>query len=209
MLGIEHLGVFIGAGLLLNMAPGPDTMYILGRALAQGRRAGIASALGIGAGSAAHTIAAAFGLSAILAASAAAFTIVKLAGAAYLIWLGLKMLLDRSGTLAGPDGAFPVENGWTIFRQAVITNVLNPKVALFFLAFLPQFVSPASESKTLAILFLGGVFILNGTLYCLVLAHCASLLTKRFQRNAGAALALKRGIGGVFVGLGFKLAAEK
>src|SRR3954469_23997411 len=158
MLAVHHLGLFVVTGLLLNLTPGQDTLYIVGRTLSQGKRAGLLSVLGITSGSVIHTLAAAFGLSAILATSAMAFTIVKLAGAAYLMYLGIRMLLDRS---AAPTIAheFRREDDAAIYRAGLLTNVLNPKVALFFMAFLPQFVDPASGSRILSFLFLGAVFI--------------------------------------------------
>src|SRR5439155_5531041 len=146
MFGIHDFGLFLAAGMLLNLTPGPDTVYILGRSIAQGRDAGIASALGICVGSIFHTCAAAVGLSAILATSAVAFSVIKLLGGAYLIFLGTKMLLDRRKHLILPSN-FRGRTTVAAFRQGVFTNVLNPKVALFFLAFLPQFIHPASSMK--------------------------------------------------------------
>jgi Putative threonine efflux protein len=154
MFGIHDFGLFLAAGILLNLTPGPDTVYILGRSIAQGREAGIASALGISVGSIFHTCAAALGLSAILATSALAFGTIKLLGGAYLIFLGLKMILERRGQLSLPSN-FHRRTTTAAFRQGVLTNVLNPKVALFFLAFLPQFIDPASGTKVFAFLFLG------------------------------------------------------
>src|SRR5687767_690097 len=171
MFGTQNLALFVVSGILLNLTPGQDTFYIIGRSLAQGRRAGILSVLGIVSGSVVHTVAAAFGLSAILASSASAFLVVKLAGAAYLVYLGVGMLLDRSADAlpAGSEQAagFTRDSAWAIYRAGLLTNVLNPKVALFFLAFLPQFVDPAASSKVAAFLFLGAVFIFNGTIWCL------------------------------------------
>ena len=138
MFGTEHFWLFVASGLLLNITPGQDTLYIVTRSVAQGRAAGLWSVLGIASGSGVHTLAAAFGLSAILATSAHAFTIVKLAGAAYLVYLGVKMLLERpSPAPAGVEPPLRHESAWAVYRAAVLTNVLNPKVALFFLAFLP------------------------------------------------------------------------
>src|SRR4051812_47533255 len=179
MLGIHDFWLFVASGIVLNVTPGPDTLYIVGRSVAQGRRAGAVSALGISSGCMLHTVAAAVGLSALLASSAAAFTAVRYAGAAYLVYLGARLLCGREnrgrkgdahsapGTAlaAGPTGA-----AWAVYRQGLFTNVLNPKVALFFLAFLPQFAEPQSTHRTAAFLFLGLVFIFNGTIWCLGLA---------------------------------------
>lgn len=137
MFGIHDFGLFLMAGILLNLTPGPDTAYILGRSITQGREAGIASALGICVGSIFHTFAAALGLSAILATSAVAFSAIKLIGGVYLIFLGIRMLLERCNQLSLPS-TFRRRTRIAAFRQGVLTNVLNPKVALFFLAFLPQ-----------------------------------------------------------------------
>ena len=166
------------------------------------------SVLGISSGCAVHTVAAAFGLSAILAASASAFTVVKLAGAAYLAYLGIRLLLDRT-IAATPTTELPAQSLWTTYRQAVITNVLNPKVALFFLSFLPQFVDPASHTKVIAFLFLGAMFILNGTIYCTFVAWFASAISTRLREGSSASSLLKRATGALFVGLGLKLAVTR
>ena len=141
-LGIHSYGLFVLAGILLNLTPGQDSMFIIGRSLTGGLRAGVAAAVGISAGSIFHTLAAALGLSAILATSPAAFTIVKLVGAAYLVYLGLKMLLAKStnGDVAASATVSSVD-ARSAFLQGIVTNILNPKVALFFLAFLPQFIA--------------------------------------------------------------------
>src|ERR1700758_3578291 len=131
MFGIHDFGLFLAAGILLNLTPGPDTAYILGRSIAQGREAGIASALGICVGSIFHTCAAALGLSAILATSAFAFGTIKILGGAYLVFIGIKILLDRSRVPNLPTN-FRRRTAIAAFRQGVLTNLLNPKVALFF-----------------------------------------------------------------------------
>src|SRR6185503_18878527 len=207
--GIEHLGLFIITGLLLNMIPGPDTLYILGRTIAQGRRAGVLSALGISTGCFVHTMAAALGLSAVLVTSAKAFMVVKLCGAAYLIYLGLQMLFDSSRREGSGEPDLTPVRGRIVFAQAVLTNVLNPKVAVFFLAFLPQFVSNTTQQTFLPFLFLGLVFIVNGTIYCLLLVLFASTLARKFKASQRTAIFLKRATGGLFVGLGLKLAVER
>jgi threonine/homoserine/homoserine lactone efflux protein len=208
MLGVERLEFFLAAGLLLNITPGPDTLYILARSIAQGRKAGVASALGIATGSLGHTAAAAFGLSALLATSAVAFGAIKLAGAVYLIYLGLSLLLRRPREDAPHERLAP-QNLWVIYRQGALTNLLNPKVALFFLAFLPQFINPASANKVPAFLFLGVLFTFNGTLWCLVLAWFASALSRSYRGNPGTRWLLRKATGGLFVGLGCKLAFNR
>src|ERR1051325_6823393 len=133
MLGTQHLWLFVVSGLLLSSTPGQDTLYIVTRSVAQGRAAGLWSVLGISTGAIVHTLAAAFGLSAILATSASAFTIVKLVGAAYLVYLGVRVLLEPPSAAApAVDAPRQRESAWAIYRAAVLTNLLNPKVALFF-----------------------------------------------------------------------------
>jgi len=209
MFGTQNLLLFVTTGILLNLTPGQDTFYILGRSIAQGRRAGVLSVLGITSGSLVHTCAAAFGLSAILAASATAFLVVKIAGAAYLTFLGLRMLLQRGGGGMLTPVAFGRESSWAIYRAAMLTNLLNPKVALFFLAFLPQFVAPSADSRSLAFLFLGGVFMSTGTMWCLVLAWFGSAISGRLRSNATVGSQLERASGALFVGLGIKMAVSK
>ena len=207
MFGVQNLPLFLLSAVLLNLTPGQDTLYIVGRSIAQGRRAGLLSVAGISAGCAVHTLAAAFGLSAVLAASASAFQVVKLAGAAYLIYLGVRMWFDRPA-MAQPT-KFTRSGAWAIFRAGFFTNVLNPKVALFFLAFLPQFVEPAAHSKFGAFLFLGALFITTGTCWCLVLACAASAVSRQLRQSAAVSTLIQRAAGALFVVLGVKLAVTK
>src|SRR5687768_5906692 len=146
MLGIHDFTLFVMAGLLLNITPGPDLLYVIGRSTTQGASAGAAAALGIGAGCFVHIAAAAFGLSAILAASATAFAIVRLIGALYLVYVGLSLLrsLKSKPQAQSPDENIPIASLRSVFTQGFLTNALNPKVALFFLAFVPQFIDVAS-----------------------------------------------------------------
>jgi RhtB (resistance to homoserine/threonine) family protein len=208
MFGIHDFGLFLAAGVLLNLTPGPDTAYILSRAVAQGRGAGIASALGIGVGSIFHTCAAALGLSAILATSALAFGAIKFLGGAYLIFLGAKMIIDRSKPSGRPPNFRRCTNA-AAFRQGALTNILNPKVALFFLAFLPQFIDPASTIKVLAFLSLGLTFVTTGTVWCLVLAWFASAFSKRLHANPTIERWVNRTAGALFIFLGIRLATAK
>jgi threonine/homoserine/homoserine lactone efflux protein len=205
MFGIHDFGLFLCAGVLLNLTPGPDTVYILGRSIAHGRRVGTASALGICAGSIFHTCAAAFGLSAFLATSAWAFSTIKLAGAAYLIFLGLRALLQREHPLQLP-AKFEQNSPAAAFRQGILTNVLNPKVALFFLAFLPQFIDATAPSKMASFVVLGLTFVTTGTIWCLVLAWFAASFSARLRGNAAVAAILNRAVGSLFIFLGLRLA---
>lgn len=209
MFGTQNLPLFVVSGILLNLTPGQDTFYIIGRSIAQGRRAGILSVLGISSGCVVHTLAAAFGLSAILATSSSAFLIVKALGAAYLVYLGVTMMLDRSAAGARQETRSTRESAWAIYRAGFLTNVLNPKVALFFMAFLPQFVDPAADAKIAAFLFLGAVFMFNGTVWCLILAWGASAMGGRFRERPSAGVLFRRAAGALFLGLGFRLAVSK
>jgi threonine/homoserine/homoserine lactone efflux protein len=206
MLGINELWLFVVAGLLLNVTPGPDTAYIIGRSIQLGWRGGAAAAIGISSGCLVHVFGAAIGLSALLMTSSAAFAVVKLAGAAYLLFSGIQMLLSRPRPMADvkPQGeAIPLGR---VFWQGALTNVLNPKVALFFLAFLPQFVAADSPRKTLAFLLLGLIFILSGTLWCLGVAAFAAKAASRIRRSDGVTVWINRVLGGMFVYLGFRVA---
>jgi threonine/homoserine/homoserine lactone efflux protein len=208
MFGIHDFGLFLAAGFLLNLTPGPDTVYILGRSIAQGREAGIASALGICVGSIFHTCAAALGLSAILATSAVAFVAIKVLGGAYLIFLGIKLLLDRRTELSLPSN-FRQRTSAAAFQQGVFTNVLNPKVALFFLAFLPQFIDPGTNNKILAFVTLGFTFVTTGTIWCLILAWFASSFSDRLRANPTITAWLNRAVGSLFVFVGLRFATAK
>jgi threonine/homoserine/homoserine lactone efflux protein len=206
MLGIHEFWLFILSGLLLNITPGPDTAYILGRSIQLGWRGGAAAAIGICTGCLVHVFAAAIGLSALLMASSTAFAVLKLAGAAYLLFIGVQMLLARHKPLA----EVAVQGGETslrkVFWQGALTNVLNPKVALFFLAFLPQFVAADSAHKTLAFLALGLIFISTGTLWCLGIAAFAARAASRMRQSASAMAWVNRLLGGLFVYLGIRVA---
>jgi len=207
MFGIHDFGLFVAAGLLLNVTPGPDTAYIVGRGLQFGWRGGAAAALGVSAGCLVHVAAAAAGLSALLMASTLAFAALKWLGAAYLIWLGVRMLLSRpqefAATAADAGASLPLA---AVFRQGMLTNVLNPKVALFFLAFLPQFVDADAPHQALAFLLLGLIFVGNGTLYCLALAAFAARAAARLRRSGAMLQWINRGLGALFVALGLRVA---
>ena len=203
-LGIEHYFVFLSAGMLLNIAPGPDTFYILARSGAEGRAVGVASALGIAAGSIVHTRAAALGLSVLLATSPLAFDVVRWAGAAYLMFLGVRMLLAKASAIGETDARG--RGAGAAFRQGMITNVLNPKVALFFLAFLPQFIAPAAAHAKLGFVVLGLSFVATGLGWCLVLALAGAAIGTWLRARPRFGAWLDRICGAVFVGLGVRLA---
>lgn len=205
MLGIHDYWLFVATGVLLNVAPGQDTFYILGSSIAQGRRIGVASALGICTGCIVHTLAAAVGLSAILASSASAFFAVKLAGAAYLVYLGIRFL-GTPPYAASAYGRGAPGRAWKAYYQGILTNVLNPKVALFFLAFLPQFIEPNSQAKIAAFLVLGLSFVATGTVWCLLLALGAARVRGFFAGAPRSFKRLSQAAGTVFILLGVRLA---
>jgi len=206
MIGIDNLWLFVAAGLLLNVTPGPDFALVMGRSLQMGVRGGIAAALGVGAGALVHILAAALGLSAVLATSATAFTIVKLAGAAYLVWIGARMLLSRAAP-GREEAATPAPATLrAVFLQGMLTNVLNPKVALFFLAFLPQFIAPDAPSKTAAFITLGLIFNTTGTLWNLAVAWLAARMSAVLGAGTSLRIGLDRVLGAMFVALGARLA---
>ena len=210
----SSLLMFILAGWLLNLTPGPDVLYIVRHAMRQGVRAGMVAALGIVSGCFVHVLAAALGVGALLAASATAFTVLKWVGAAYLVWMGVKLLLARPGispmlaASAAPDAAAPeVLPLSRIWCQGFLTNVLNPKVALFFLAFVPQFIDPHSEHKLLAFVLLGLIFNLNSLPINFGYAWLAAWASRRLALVQHALRWMDRAAGLMFIGFGAKLAA--
>jgi threonine/homoserine/homoserine lactone efflux protein len=235
--GIHHWQLFIGAGLMLNLTPGADMALVVRSAAAQGFKAGTAAALGIGAGCWVHIGAAAWGLSALLAGSPTAFGLLRWAGAAYLVWLGLGLLRQRApgpepaetsesitnpaepagsarpARSAGPAGPAPAAaRAWRrLFVQGFLTNALNPKVALFFLAFVPQFITADAPQKSLAFVALGTVFVVNSTLVNLLIALATAALRRRLGNGPGLrrwGTWLNRGVGAAFVALGLRLALD-
>ena len=207
MLGIHSLWLFILSGVLLNITPGPDTAYIVGRSVQIGWRGGVAAALGISAGCLIHVFAAAIGLSALLAASSLAFTIIKWIGAAYLIYAGIRMLITRASSPAADSATTPrAKTLRQVFWQGALTNALNPKVALFFLAFLPQFVEAEAPSKAVAFIVLGLIFIATGTVWNLGMAAFAAKAAGRIRQSGRALVWLNRALGAMFVAMGVRVA---
>lgn len=211
-LGIHDLWLFMATVFVLNATPGVDMVLTVSRTLQCGARGGLVAAAGIVAGCAVHAVAAAFGLAAVLSASASAFSAIKWIGAAYLAWLAVGMLraslkrgdAEGAGAAAAPEGAASATDA-ELFRQGLLSNVLNPKVALFFLALLPQFIDAGSAHKTLAFLFLGGVVLMQSALFLLALVALASRLRRARPRPM-----VQRGLQGVggllFLGLAARLA---
>ena len=208
----EGLWLFTAAVFLLNATPGVDFLLTVTRTLQGGARAGIAAVLGINAGCVVHALAAAFGLAALLALHPQAFVVIQWAGAAYLVWLGVGMLRQAwrggaSTAAAAPDGAGALP--WLAnFRTGLLTNVLNPKVALFFLAFLPQFVPAGSPDKTLSFLLLGGWFVVQGLLFLLVLVALAARLSR--LQTTDTARRVLNGLGGaLFIALAVRILGNR
>ena len=231
----HDLLVFIGAGILLNLTPGVDMLYILGQAGARGLRAGIVATAGVCAGCSVHIAAATLGVSALLATSATAFTVLKGLGAAYLIWLGLRLLWPRRAARPSDEEAdVPARDGQGlprpppigtpvgtptdilvdtapprdlpgIFATGFLTNALNPKVALFFLAFLPQFIAPQASGKSLAMLALGLLFVLNSFLVNVALAWLVTAFARRLGPRCRPGKWLQRLTGGLFIYFGLRL----
>ncbi len=209
MFGIENFTGFLLVGIALNLTPGSDTVYIMTRSIAQGKKAGLVSVLGIGTGSFIHTLGSALGLSIILTYSTTLFMAVKYLGAAYIIYLGLKMILDKNVLFENARQACNHPDLLRVYRQAVLTNVLNPKVALFFLTFLPQFINPANTYGPLPFLILGGTFIATGAMWCLCLAYSASFMTTALRNNRRMGIISQRISGAVLIGLGAHLALKR
>ena len=208
----EQFTAFLVAALVLNLSPGIDHIYILSRTLAQGRLVGFMSSWGVCTGASIQVVAAALGLSAILAASEIAFTVVKVAGAAYLIWLGIQALRTKGLAIQADDltkdnheGATP----WTSYRQGVVVNLLNPKSAIFFLSFLPQFVDVSRGATWWQIIVLGAIVILIALVWEAILVFGAGFITNWLQRQPRATKWLNRVMGSVFVGLGIWLLTQQ
>ncbi|HMN92890.1 MAG TPA: LysE family translocator [Hydrogenophaga sp.] len=206
-----QLLMFIAAGWLLNLTPGPDVLYIVSNALRSGVRAGLVAALGIVSGCFVHVFAAALGVGALLATSATAFTVLKWVGAGYLLWMGARLLLARGSDrsvvpAAGALAALPVTSLWRVYRQGFLTNVLNPKVALFFLAFVPQFIAPGTDNKVLVFLLLGLLFNLNSLPINFGYAWLAGWASRRVGTIQRAMHWMDRAAGAMFIGFGLRLA---
>ena len=183
MFDIDNFYLFLTVSLLINLSPGPDMIYTAARSLSQGIRAGILSALGIFAGCLFHITAAVFGLSKIIEQSVLLFSIIKYAGAAYLIYLGVRSFFSKKKTKEEIE-ALPTLTGRKIFLQGMLTNILNPKVAVFFLSFLPQFINPHSNYLREQIAFLGLWFDLQGAVTLIVVACAVGAFKNILQKNA-------------------------
>lgn len=206
MYGIINYEVFLLTGILLNLIPGADTMYIVGRSISQGRKAGVYSVFGIITGSLVHTLLVAFGLSIILKKSIVLFNTIKVIGVIYLVYLGIKMILDKTNV------AFQASsnklNIRKIYIQGLLTSLTNPKVSLFFIAFLPQFID-TKASGPMPFIILGLTFTVTGLLWCLFVAYFSSYVTKKLRGNQKVGMILNKITGLIFIGMGLKLLQTK
>ncbi|VBB09049.1 lysine-type exporter protein (lyse/ygga) [Lucifera butyrica] len=206
MTDYTYWAMFSAAALAINISPGPDLMYILSRTLANGKNVGIASSAGVGAGALVHVSAAAFGLSTLLATSITAFNLVKYIGAAYLIYLGIKNWRCSGTHLDLAAKSVPGVSPWQAFKQGMLVDILNPKAAIFFMAFLPQFVRPEIASIPLQLFGLGTLVIIMGLVVETIFILLASTISCHLQKKNSVSKWLDRFLGSVFVGLGIRLA---
>ncbi|PKF50350.1 LysE family translocator [Enterovibrio nigricans] len=205
MFGIENLWLFVLSGILLNLVPGPDSLLIAGRAATQGFKAGSAAAFGIGSGTLVHIAAAALGFSAVLATSATAFTVVKVIGGLYLMYMAFSMIRASQSNEASDNKPLKPVPLRKIYYQGLITNVFNPKIAIFFLAFVPQFISPESDNKALAFFVLGLIFNFNGMIWCHIIAWASSSISKKVKLSKQFKTWLSRATAGLFGAFGIRL----
>jgi threonine/homoserine/homoserine lactone efflux protein len=196
--------LFLGASIAITFAPGPDNMQVLARGISQGRAAGLVAALGFAAGVTFHTTLATLGVAALLRSSPLAFQVIKFAGAAYLIWIGVKALRSQGLATAHKRPPQPL---WSVFRQSVVGNMLNPKVTLFFLVFLPQFIEPHGvQSVPVQMLELGGVFMVQTVVIFSLFGVCAGMIGGWLKRRPRAGVWLDRLAGATFIAVGIRVA---
>ena len=207
MFSFQNLYLFFITSLLLNLAPGNDMIYVASRSVSYGIKAGVISALGIFAGCSVHIAAAVLGLSIVIAKSAYLFQLIKYAGAAYLVYLGIKALLSKQRISTKTDSKEKADY-WKLFKQGAITNALNPKVAIFFLSFLPQFINPASPFFKLQLLVLGLWFAAQGTLVLIIVACILGKTKDFFFRNPRIWAIQEKVTGLILIGLGVKIALK-
>ncbi|RQO74666.1 homoserine lactone transporter [Pedobacter sp. KBW06] len=209
MYGIENLPAFILAAIIVVITPGIDTIMVLTRSISQGKTAGLYSAIGVSLGLLVHTCAATFGLSVILAKSAFAYSLIKYLGAAYLIYIGYKSLTAKtSQTEMTSAEAKPAGNGKMLFT-AFLSDVLNPKIAIFFLAFLPQFINPSAINHPMPYLLLGSIIFFFTLVWCIILALLGGKVAVFFNRHKKAEAIMNKTTGVVFILLGLKVALSK
>lgn len=198
--------LFLSAAFAINISPGPDLIYILSKTVAQGSKIGIASSLGVCTGSLVHVLAAAPGLSAILATSAMAFSVVKYIGAAYLIYLGIQTLRSRGMSIEEPAKNEIETSVWKAFRQGALVDIFNPKVAIFYMSFLPQFIRPELGHKSVQIIILGILVTLIAIPVVFFAVFTASQTTDLLRKNRNLSVWIDRVLGSILIGLGVRLA---
>ena len=196
--------MFFTTSVLLALCPGPDNLFVMTQAAQQGRRAGMLVTLGLCTGLLFHTAAVTFGLAALFKTSAAAFTVLKFAGAGYLLYLA--WLSFRAGAETGPTAAVDRLDSGVLYRRGIIMNITNPKVSIFFLAFLPQFADPARGSLSVQLMLLGGIFIVATIIVFGAISVLAGIFGDKFRESAFAQKVLNRAAAGIFAGLALKLA---
>jgi threonine/homoserine/homoserine lactone efflux protein len=204
MIETKILLMFFTTSVLLALSPGPDNLFVMTQAAQQGRKAGLMVTFGLCTGILAHTAAVTFGLAALFAASAAAFTVLKFIGAGYLLYLAWQAF--RSAAETGPLAAAERISSAALYRRGIIMNITNPKVSIFFLAFLPQFADPARGSLPLQFMQLGGIFIISTIIVFGAISLLAGAVGERFRQSAFAQKVLNRAAAGIFAGLALKLA---
>ncbi len=208
-MGIENLFTFMVTAFFFIITPGIDTIFVLNKSIGQGRKSGIYATLGINAGVLIHTLFAAMGFSVLIAKSALVFTVIKYVGAIYLIYLGFLKLRDRKDFLPIRDGNQVREKGKNDFWSGFLTNTFNPKVALFFLAFFPQFIDPAQIENPMPFILLGFTYALIGIVWFLILTFFASVFSQRIMANPSASVRMNKLSGFVFILMGLKIALSK
>ena len=207
MFDLSQLLIYMGVVALLFIVPGPAVILTLARSISGGAKAGVATGAGVAMGDLLHTLAAVIGLSAILMTSSLAYEVVRYLGAGYLIYLGLVAFFERTGNLDVPD--MPPITSSSAFRQAIVIEILNPKTALFFLAFLPQFTDPTRGAIWMQLLVLGAIFVAMSFAFTSMLAICAAGVSKWIGRNSGIGRWQGKAVGAIYVALGLQLALQE
>jgi threonine/homoserine/homoserine lactone efflux protein len=209
MPGIQNYHIFVLSGIILNMTPGVDTMYIIARSLSQGTKAGIFSVLGISSGGVIHTLLVAFGLSAVIMIWPGAFVIIKYIGAGYLAFLGVNTIIRLRKEIGQPAYMTEKRNAFEIYRDGFVTNMTNPKVIIFFMTFLPQFIDTQSGNGPLPFLMLGFTFVTTGTIWCMFIALAAGKVGEFIRKNAVVHYTLNVLTAIIFIGLAVNLLMAK
>ena len=208
MLETQNLPTFILSGILLNITPGQDTIFIVSRSVAQGRRAGILSALGILSGAVLQLLVVAFGLASLIQAWPLALLVIQWFGAAFLLFLGVSALRSKSGAFSMDATAVNVAGDWRHWRDGLLTDLTNPKVMLFFLAFLPHFVVPTNNLGPLPFLFLGLLFLTTGTIWCMALAWFSAEASRFLREDVRVSGLLNKACGVIFIALALTILCD-